>query len=276
VDFLKQKIVTIEGLDYWIEIGKRLTEHMNYRKGTKVLDIGTGGGACLLPAAKMIGAEGKAIGIDLWKNSKKETMENAKKNGLENISVQIMDARKITFEESTFDYVVSGFIGLNQIYDFQKNEYRTENTIMNNIHRILKSNGKIGISTWLKQGELDHLRELIQNYLKNHSKASQYEIESVPTSYSKEHLQGVEKLLKDAGFQNIRILVEDFVLKYQSVDEWFKMMRRVGWILEKTFNKDEKLIQDFKEKMLPKGIEIYWKDDGYYFTKSVIFAFGLK
>ncbi|NHJ05597.1 MAG: class I SAM-dependent methyltransferase [Candidatus Heimdallarchaeota archaeon] len=273
---MKIKKTIIEGLDYWTEIGKRLAEHMNYKKNSTVLDIGTGGGACLLPAAKMIGMEGQAIGIDLWKNRIDETIENAKKNGLENVSAQIMDARKITFENKTFDYVISGFLGLSQIYDFQKNVYRTENTMMNDVIRILKSNGKIGISTWFKQEELDHLRELIQNYLKNHIKASQKEIDSVPISYSKEHVQGVEKLLKDAGFLNIEILVEDFVLKYQSVEEWFDMMKRVGWILGTTFHKDEKLIQDFKEKMLPKGIESYWKDEGYYFTKSVIFAFGSK
>jgi len=39
---------------------------------------------------------------------------------------------------------------------------------------------------------------------------------------------------------------------------------------------DEKIINKFKEKMLPEGLEPYWKGDGYYFTKTVIFAFGCK
>jgi len=266
----------IEGLDYWTAIGIRLAEHMDYSQGTKVLDVGTGWGACIIPAAKKIGPQGYAIGIDLWKNSIKEIMNNAKKHGLTNISAEIMNARTISFDDNFFDYVISGFIGFCGEFDFKNNTYITDNSIMENFYRVLKPQGKMGLSTWLKQGELDCLRELIKNYLEKYTSASAQEIEAVPISYSQEAIEGIERIMQDAGFQKIKIITEDFILKYHSIDDWFNMMRNVGWILDKVFDKDEKIIGKFKEKMLPEGLEPYWKEDGYYFTKTVIFAFGYK
>ncbi|NHJ84555.1 MAG: methyltransferase domain-containing protein [Asgard group archaeon] len=266
----------IEGFDYWTAIGLRLAEHMDYSQGTKVLDVGTGWGACILPAAKKIGPKGQAIGIDLWENSIQETMDNAKAQGLTNVTAEIMNARTISFDDNFFDYVICGFIGFDREYDFCNNTYRTDNSIMENFYRVLKPQGKVGLSTWSKQGELDCLRELIKNYLEKHTSVSALEIENVPISYSQESTEGIEKIMRDAGFQKIHIITENFVMKYHSVDEWFNMMRNVGWIMWRTFNKDETTISDFKEKMLPEGLEPYWKEDGYYFTKTVIFAFGYK
>jgi hypothetical protein len=53
------------------------------------------------------------------------------------------------------------------------------------------------------------------------------------------------------------------------------MMRRVGWILGYLLKTEDK-IQDFKEKMLPQGLDFNKEKDGYYFTKRVLFAFGTK
>ncbi len=82
--------------------------------------------------------------------------------------------------------------------------------------------------------------------------------------------------MTDAGFKEINVFSEDFVLHYKTIDEWFNMMKRVGWILRRTISPDENKLLDFKEKMLPQGLNPYKKNDGYYFTKSVIFAFGTK
>jgi ubiquinone/menaquinone biosynthesis C-methylase UbiE len=276
VSYLTIKTNVIEGLDYWTACAERQAELMNYTYGAKVLDVGTGWGACLIAAAKEVGPNGHVIGIDLWKNRIQETLENAKRYNLTNISAEIMDARSITFDENSFDYVVSGFLGFDDIFDFDNHKYRTENSIMKHIYRVLKKDGIAGFSTWLQQGDLDCLRNLIKKYLKDHTNATSLEIANVPVSYSNETSIGFEKLLLDVEFKDIKIMIENFVLRYPTTDVWFETMKNVGWILWKTFKNDKKAILKFKEKILPDYLDKYQEEDGYHFTKKVLFAFGTK
>jgi ubiquinone/menaquinone biosynthesis C-methylase UbiE len=273
---MSKKPILIDGLDYWTAFGERLTELMNFKRSTKVLDIGTGSGACLIPAAMKIGLQGQIIGIDLWPNKIEATLENIRKKSLTNASAEVMDARKLTFNDNFFDYSICGFIGFSGFFDFQNNKYRTNNAIMEEIFRVLKPNGIAGFSTWLLQEDLECLRFLIQEYLSEYTSATQAEIKAVPTSYSKESIEGFKIILSDAGFKDLKVFSEDFILKYETTEEWFEMMKRVGWILKQTIGSTEKKINDFKNKMLPMGLEKYKKENGYYFTKKVIFAFGIK
>ena len=133
----------------------------------------------------------------------------------------------------------------------------------------------IGISTWQSQGELDFLRELIIEYL-NDVSGELNNNTPVFVSYSKENTVGIHRLLSDAGFEDISIQVENFPIKYNSSDEWYDLMLRVGWILKRFVGKDDVKLQDFKEKYLPHRLADYKKADEYYFTKSVIFAFATK
>ncbi|NHJ47272.1 MAG: methyltransferase domain-containing protein [Asgard group archaeon] len=263
-------------MDYWAAFAYRLIELMDLQEGTKVLDIGTGHGDCLLAAAKKIGSKGHLIGIDKWKGCVDKTNENIKKNSLMNAYAEEMDARNLTYNDNTFDYTTFGFVGFDDTYDFQNNEYRTENTKMKHILRVLKPGGKAGFSTWLLQEDLKCLKELIQAYLSKYSSSTAEEIENVPTSYSPETIDGFERIMIDAGFKDIKMISEDFYLRYESVDDWFDMMKQVGWILKQIIGEDEDKINDFKEKMLPKGLIPYKRKDGYYFTKRVLFGFGKK
>jgi ubiquinone/menaquinone biosynthesis C-methylase UbiE len=265
----------IISLDFFSAFGKKLAQYLELKPGTRVLDVGTGGGACLIPAAKAIGPSGHVIGIDRWENRIAEVLENIRNNFLTNATAEIMDARELTYEDNTFDYVLCGFIGFGDVFDFQNHKFRKENDKMEHIHRVLKSDGKAGFSTWQSQGELDCLRKLLQEYLKKYTSKSQEEINNVPISYSKETKKGFEKILQNVSFNNIRVFSEDYIIRYENLNEWFGMMKRSGWILRESLNIDE--IDVFREKMLPHGIESYkQKDDSYHFKKSVIFAIGTK
>lgn len=267
----------IIGLDFWSVFGEKLVQYMNLKPGTRILDIGTGGGACLIPAARTIGSSGHIIGIDRWENQVAETLENIKNSLLTNATAEIMDARDLTFDAATFDSVLCGFIGFDDVFNFQNHKYRKENDKMKHILRVLKPGGKAGFSTWLSQEDLNCLRKLLQNYLGKYTAKSQEEIVNIPISYSKETKEGFEKILQDAGFNNVEVFSEDYIIEYENIDEWFRVMKQSGWILRETLGKAETDINDFKEKVLPHNLESYKQKDGsYHFKKSVIFAFGTK
>ncbi|MFX1251672.1 MAG: class I SAM-dependent methyltransferase [Promethearchaeota archaeon] len=263
-------------LDYWTDFGKRLNEHMDLFEGAKVLDIGTGRGACLFPAAKKIGLKGEIIGIDLWEDISTVKAE-IQTLGLANASAQIMDANEMTFAENSFDYILSGFMGFSDVFDFQAHKYRKDNTKLSEMLRVLKKGGKVGISTWLLQEDLEWLGTLIKQYLlQERGTKNLAQSESIPTSYSKESVEGFRKIMLDAGFQDVEVFVEEFKILYQDEEEWWNMMLREGEILKRIIGSEEPKLLDFKKKMLPHGLQDFKQEDGIYFTKAVIFAFGTK
>ncbi|MFX1536896.1 MAG: class I SAM-dependent methyltransferase [Promethearchaeota archaeon] len=265
------------GFDYWTNFGNRLVELMEINAGAKVLDVGTGSGACLIAAAKKIGSTGKIIGIDSWEKILAETTENIWKFDLANASVQKMDAEDMTFEDNSFDCVLCGFIGFDDVFDFEQHKYKEQNKKMNEIIRVLKKGGKAGFSTWELQEDIQVLGELARKYLTEEASENPKKMESIPTGYSKETTEGFEKLMADAGFQNIKIVTEKFDMVYRNEEEWWKTMSEVGWdVLSRTIGSESKALQDFKEKMLLDGLQDYKRDNGICFTKSVIFAFGTK
>ena len=266
----------IQGSDYWSFFGRRLTDIVDLTEGAKVLDMGTGSGACLIPAARKIGPKGHIVGIDLWTNVIKVANENIKVNAITNAHTEIMDARKLTYNDNSFDYVLSGFIGFGGIYDFQNNRYRTDNDIMRHVLRVLKPQGTAGFSSWSRQEDLDCLRELTQEYLSKYRSSPQMKLKHVSTSYGKETIQGLKRLMADIGFNDIEVASEDYIMRYDSVDDWISMMKTNSSILSRFLGPGEEKFTKFKEAMLPHGIESYRRRDGYYFRKEVIFATGKK
>lgn len=105
------------GLRY-VLVGKRrhrdrLLDRIDWRGDERVLDVGTGGGILLVGAAKRA-SRGRCFGIDVWSavdlsnNTKARAQKNAELEGVaDRVEVLDEDARKLSFEDATFDVVVS-------------------------------------------------------------------------------------------------------------------------------------------------------------------------
>ncbi len=75
--------------------------------GEKVLDIGCGAGVDTIIAATMVGARGKAQGIDLTPEMVKKARENLGQTSLENAGFQEASAEALPFATGSFDVVLS-------------------------------------------------------------------------------------------------------------------------------------------------------------------------
>ena len=102
------------------------------------------------------------------------------------------------------------------------------------------------------------------------------DIENLSISYSKESVDGFELIMKDAGFNNIKIFSKKYNIIYKSVDEWWNKMEYAAWIMRYILNHNPNKLKDLKKNTLPQGIETFKKEGVYIFQKSVIFAFGSK
>ena len=89
-------------------------EYVSIPDGGKGLDIGCGSGALTVAVAKR-NPNAEIIGCDRWTKeysdfSKLLCKENARAEGLENVTFQIGDATSLPFENETFDAVFSNYV----------------------------------------------------------------------------------------------------------------------------------------------------------------------
>jgi arsenite methyltransferase len=120
-----------------------------WKGNENVLDIGSGTGLLMNGAAKHL-TTGKSTGIDIWRTEdlSDNTIENALKNAkLENvqdkIEIKTEDARKLSFENESFDVILSMFC-IHNIEDKTEQEKACQE-----IARVLKPNGTALIGDYL-------------------------------------------------------------------------------------------------------------------------------
>jgi arsenite methyltransferase len=114
---------------------------ISWKGNENVLDIGTGRGVYMIGAAKHL-TTGQSIGIDIWRTEdlSGNNIENALKNAeLENVSNKIEikneDARNLSFQDNTFDVILSMWC-IHNIDDKVEQEQACFE-----IARVLKPNG---------------------------------------------------------------------------------------------------------------------------------------
>lgn len=97
------------GVKLATHFGRLLIDRLDIPAGAHALDIATGRGALLFPAAERVGPTGHVIGIDLAPNMIAFTTAEIKARGLTQAEVRLMDADDPSFPEHSFDYVLCGY-----------------------------------------------------------------------------------------------------------------------------------------------------------------------
>jgi ubiquinone/menaquinone biosynthesis C-methylase UbiE len=89
--------------------GRRLVELAGVKPGQRVLDIATGRGAVLFPAAERVLPDGSVLGVDLSLGMLELTAADIAQRGLRNAAVQRMDADALDLHRQSFDAVLCSF-----------------------------------------------------------------------------------------------------------------------------------------------------------------------
>ena len=110
--------------DYWQYFGTRLAELAGIPPGATVLDVGTGPGSVLLPAAEMAGERGRGIGVDIDHDWYRHLRPKIQTRGLSNVSFAHMDAAHLGFAPGRFDRVLCGMLAWDYCFDFRTLQFR--------------------------------------------------------------------------------------------------------------------------------------------------------
>jgi ubiquinone/menaquinone biosynthesis C-methylase UbiE len=120
-------------------------ERIGIRKSQTVMDFGCGYGTYTIPAAKIVGAQGKVYALDKDEEALDELLQKAESAGLKNIErIETSGELEIELTDESVDVVLL-FDVLHSFYFPRAGDRRR---LLGEIYRIMKPSAFLSISVW--------------------------------------------------------------------------------------------------------------------------------
>lgn len=204
------------GVDFFKPIAAALLAAMPPNEGERWLDIGCGRGAVLLPAAEAIGPRGLAVGIDISAGMIEHARRLAMHRNLRNVECEVDDAQFPASIHGPFDTISSSLV-LFFLAD--------PLSALRNWIPLLLPGGRIGVTTF---GEVDARWEDVDQVFLPHLPPEMRDARTTGKEGPFSNNSGVENLLKQAGFSDVRTETTKIEVRFETMQHWYDFTWSVG------------------------------------------------
>ena len=157
------------------------------KPGETVVDLGSGGGFDCFLAAKQVGETGQVIGVDMTPEMITKARKNAEKMGTKNVEFRLGEIEHLPVADNSTDLIMS-----NCVINLSPDKLQ----VYREAYRILKPGGRLSISDVLATANLpDEVQKNLALVAACVGGAATFE--------------DTEKILKEVGFQKIKIKAND-------------------------------------------------------------------
>lgn len=192
--------------DFRYRLANPLVELAQLQSGQKILDVATGTGIVAIAAAKIVGNQGKVIGVDISTGMLSQAQQKIAADSLQNIELIEADADYLNFKDNSFDVIFcsSAIPWFSNIPGVLRSWYR-----------FLKKGGLVAFSCF---AETAYTTSVVYRTVAQRN--------SIPIFNVNEILGTPEKcrqLLLEAGFLDIEIKQEQFgdYISLSDVESWW-------------------------------------------------------
>ncbi len=195
------------GVDFFQPIADGLLAQMPPRTGERWLDVGCGRGAVLLPAADAVGAEGRAVGVDISAGMVEQTRALAAERGLDHVEAVVGDATAPSVN-GEFDAVASSLV----LFFLPDPAAALRSWLP-----LMAPGARLGVATF---GPIDprweHGDSVFAPYLPEQMRDARVSGAKGPF----ESDAGMEQLVRDAGYVDVRTVTTDLPVRFADLERW--------------------------------------------------------
>jgi len=204
------------GVEFFKPIASGLVEALDPRPGDRTVDIGCGRGAVLFRLASAVGPTGSVTGLDLSPRMVGATALDVTHSGLD-IDVRVGDGMAPGLPLEAFDVVASSLV-LFFLPDPM--------AALRAWRGLLVESGRVGVSTF---GPYDHRwGNTVDPVLRAHAPAEVIDARSTGRQGPFGSDEGMEKLLVDAGFRQVRTVSSVVAPRFDDCEQWYDWSMSVG------------------------------------------------
>lgn len=196
------------GVPWFVPIAERLVRAVGPQDGERVVDLGCGRGAALVPLATAVGPAGRVVGADLSPRMVELAAARVAELGLSTVDLHVMDVSAPDLPAGEADVVVASLV----VFFLPDPAAALASWV-----GLLRPGGRLGVSTFADRDDVwRRLDDLFSPYLPPAMLDARTSGESGPFASD----AGVEGLLTGAGLVDVATTHADVVVRFEDVEGW--------------------------------------------------------